>query len=79
MQVIAMKSNEYFPTLVSSCYMRGKTKDYVKNALATLGDYKRYGQISAEEYAKCKNEIASAPHDDAIADIMMRLRKRIYN
>ena len=79
MQVIAMKSNEYFPTLASSCYVRGKTKDYVKNALATLSDYKRYGQISVEEYAKCKSEITSAPHDDAIADIMTRLRKKIYH
>lgn len=79
MPAIAMKSNEYFPTLVSSCYMRGKTKDYEKNALTTLDDYKRYGQISAEEHAKCRKEILSAPHDDAIADIMTNLRKKIYH
>lgn len=58
-------------------FEREKTKAYVSDCLRTIKDYKRHGMISAELYENTKKEIKAAPHDDALADIMMRVRRNI--
>lgn len=51
---------------------------YVLEAIEVLRSYRSYNQISQEEYNSLAKEIKSAPHDDAIANIMTHLRKRVY-
>lgn len=76
--VIAKQPSNFFVCLSTPVFERKKTASCVANALDTLGDYKYYRQVTEEEYKKLRKEIKSAPHDDAIADIMCKLRKRVY-
>lgn len=75
----ACKPNEFFLLLGAREFKRTKSKECVNNALHVIKDYKYWGQITQIEYERIKSEIKSAPHDDAISDIMTKVRKHIYN
>ena len=76
MAVIAQK--DYYAYLCVPEFKRNRTSTCEENALNVLKDYAHWGQITKEDYNNLKKEIKSAPHNDAISDIMTRLRKRIY-
>lgn len=77
--VAAMSLFETDYTLIPNmvCFKRKRTVSYVNDCLLTIKDYKRHGMISTETFESAKTEIKTAPHDDAIADIMMRVRREI--
>lgn len=75
---IAERPKEFYPYLVAPTFKRAKTPNYETNALATLKDYRRYAQITEDEYKDLKKEIKAAPHDDAVANIMSKLRRKVY-
>ena len=57
---------------------RKLTASYIEEACIVIGDYQRWGRLTMQECADFKEKIQSAPHDDAIADIMRRARERVY-
>ena len=73
---IAMQVGEYYPTIFPAKYVRKRTKDYEANAIEVLNAYKDDELISDEVYEQAKREIESAPHDDAISNIMTKVRKK---
>lgn len=73
---IAMRMDEYYPTIFPAKYVRKRTPECEKNALNMLKAYKDYNQISASLYHQAKAEIENAPHDDAISNIMTKVRKK---
>jgi hypothetical protein len=77
--VIAKQTNDFFACLSTPVFERKKTSSCVSNALSTLKDYKYYRQIKEDEYKQLKKEIKSAPNDDAVSNIMTKLRKRVYS
>ena len=79
MSVLAMTIGEYRPTVYRVEYKRTRTSDCEKSAIDVLKSYKYYRQISKDEFEMLKAEIQAAPHDDAISNIMTKLRKRVYN
>ena len=78
MSVLAMKVGEYRPTTYRVEYKRTRTSDCEKSAIDVLKSYKYYRQITKDEFERIKADIKAAPHDDAIANIMSRLRHRVY-
>ncbi len=74
---VAMQSTEFFPMLCAREFKRSRSRDCEKDALDMLASYKKYNQISLEDYEATKREIKAAPHDDAISNIMTKVRKRI--
>ena len=78
MSVIAMRPSEYRPTAYKVERKRTRTSDCEKSAIDVLKSYKYYRQITKDEFARIQAEIQAAPHDDAIANIMSRLRHRVY-
>jgi hypothetical protein len=75
---VAKHPDSYCSFLVAPTFKRTRTPNCETNAIATLKDYRRYAQITEDEFKALKKEIKAAPHDDAIANIMCKLRKRVY-
>jgi hypothetical protein len=69
--------NGFFPLLCPLEFKRSRTAECEGNALDMLEAYRDFGKISQEEYERREKEIKSAPHDDAISDIMTKIRNRI--
>lgn len=74
---IAGKPSEYFAYISTPGFQRKRTYDGERNALDMLKAYKDFNKISKEQYQEIKKEIKNAPHDDAISDIMCKLRHKI--
>ena len=74
----AKNINDYYAYLIPPPVKRNLTAAYVSNARETLKSYRRYGQISENEFKDIRREIETAPHDDAISGIMCKLRHRVY-
>ena len=74
---IAGKPNEYFSYICPPVFQRKQTAECKHNAIGMLKEYKRNGKISMELYNKALNDITKAPHDDAISNIMTRIRHSI--
>ena len=75
---LAKQPASYCSFLVAPTFKRSRTERCEEQALAALKDYKRYAQITEDEYKELKKEIKAAPHDDAISNIMTKLRKKVY-
>lgn len=75
---VAKQPSDYYFYLATPVFKRTRTPNCETNALATLKDYRRYAQITEDEFKALKKEIKAAPHDDAISNIMTKLRKRVY-
>lgn len=75
-RAVAMKSQEYY-TIFPSVFQRTRTKECERDALDMLAAYRDFNKISHAEYDQAKREIITAPHDDAVSNIMTKLRKRI--
>lgn len=73
---IAMRVDEYYPAIFPAKYIRKRTTECECNALSMLKAYRDFNQISGEIYAQAEREIKSAPHDDAISNIMTKVRKK---
>ena len=76
---IANHPMEFYPYLKPPVFKRTRTKACETDAISVICAYKRYGQITEDECKALTKEIKTAPHDDAISNIMTRLRKRIYD
>lgn len=57
---------------------RTLSDEYVHDALVALKDYKHWGIINRAEYCSLKSQIKRAESDDAVANIMTRLRHKVY-
>lgn len=75
---IATQMKDFFPAIYPRELKRNKTPGCVSNAINVINDYCYYRQISKEEGQLLKREIKAAPHDDAVSNIMTKLRLRIY-
>ena len=73
---IAYNFGNFIP-LCPKEFKRNRTVECERYALDMLAAYKDFGRISYAEYRQKEKEIKSAPHDDAISNIMTRLRKKI--
>lgn len=73
---IAMRVGEYYPAIFPAKYVRKRTADYEANAIEVLNAYKDDNLISEEVYEQAEREIKLAPHDDAISNIMTKVRKK---
>ena len=73
---IAMRQEEYFPILCPTEFHRKKTAECKRDALGMLKAYHKNSMISDADYNDTKKEIEAAPHDDAISNIMTKVRKR---
>ena len=74
---IAQTVSEYYPIFSNKKIVRKRTTDYVNDALDMLDAYLEDKLISLETYSNATREINDAPHDDAIADIVMNIRRKI--
>lgn len=72
---IAQTVSEYYPIISSKKIVRKRTVDYANDALDMLKFYHEKKLISDDTYKKARKEINSAPHDDAVSDIMMNIRR----
>ena len=72
---IAMRVEEYCPIFPAK-YIRSRTSEHESYALDMLKAYRDFKQISDELYVQAEREIKAAPHDDAISDIMTKVRKK---
>ena len=59
-------------------YKRKLSESYIAQAIDVLRSYRQYNQITQDEYSSLAKQIKNAPHDDAISNIMTRLRNRVY-
>lgn len=75
---VAMSTQDYYP-IFPTVFKRTRTKECEDDALDMLEAYRDFYHISQEEYDQTKREIISAPHNDAISNIMTHLRKRVFN
>ena len=74
---IAQTVSEYYPIFSNKKIVRKRTVDCANDALDMLGAYLEHELISLEAYNNAVREINNAPHDDAIADILMNIRRKI--
>lgn len=58
-------------------FQRKRTLECENDALDMLEAYLDFNKITPEQYKIAKNDILIAPHDDAISDIMCKIRHRI--
>lgn len=75
MATIAAKVEEFF-VICPKELKRHVSTECVNNAKGMLKAYLDYNMISKTDYESVLREIASAPHDDAISNIMTKVRKR---
>ena len=73
---IAMRMDEYYPTIFPKVYERKLTAEHKGYALDTLYDYNYNEMITDEMYEQAKTEIENAQHDDEISNIMTKVRKK---
>ena len=74
---IAGRPEEYFAYIHTPVFQRKRTAECEKDALDMLEAYRDFNKISEEQYCIAESKILEAPHDDAISDIMCRLRHKI--
>lgn len=74
---IAGKTSEYFAYISQPVFKRKRTTECERDALDMLEAYRDFNKISEEQYKITESKILDAPHDDAISDIMCRLRHKI--
>ena len=75
MATIAARVEEFF-VICPKELKRHVSAECRNNAKGMLSAYLKYNMISQAEYDSALREIKSAPHDDAISDIMTKVRKR---
>lgn len=75
MDVIAVKPNEYY-CLCPPVFKRKRTEGCIRDALDMLESYMDFRMIDEKDYKEAKREIQKAPHDDAISNIMTKVRKK---
>lgn len=69
--------NEFYIYINTPVFQRKRTSACEKDALDMLKVYKKFKKVSEAEYETTRESILNAPHDDAISNIMCRLRHRI--
>lgn len=74
MATIAARVEQFFPVCPKE-FKRYISKECKCNAKDMLKSYLDNKMISKAEYDTALMEIESAPHDDAISDIMTKVRK----
>ena len=74
---IAGKPGEYFAYISPPIFQRKRTAECERDALDMLEAYRDFNKISEELYQIKESEILAAPHDDAISDIMCKIRHKI--
>lgn len=77
MTAIAKTTDEYFTCIYPPVFQRKLSTECKHNALGMLKAYKDGSKISEEQYRITESKILEAPHDDAISDIMCKLRHKI--
>lgn len=77
MATIAKTQREYYGYVCPPMFQRKWTAECEKYALDMLNVYLNCMQITKEEFEIAKHEIQVAPHDDAISDIMTKIRHKI--
>ena len=77
MAAIERQTNEYFSYICSPIFQRKRTAECEKDAMDMLEAYLDFRKITKEEFNIAKHEIQVAPHDDAISDIMCKIRHKI--
>ena len=75
--VIARQTGEFYSLFTTPTFVRKRTLECENYAIDTLDAYLKYDFITPEEYRIAKNEILVAPHDDAISNIMTKIRHKI--
>lgn len=60
-------------------FVHTKSEQNITEVLKCLADYKYYRMITETEYAKLVKQVENAESDDAVANIMTRLRHKIFN
>lgn len=75
MATIAANVERFFPVCPKEL-KRYVSAECRNNAKGMLAAYLKHEMISQTEYDTALREIKSAPHDDAISDIMTKVRKR---
>lgn len=74
---IAGKPCEYFTYITPPVFQRKRTAECERDALDMLEAYRDFNKITEEQYCITEREILDAPHDDAISDIMCKIRHKI--
>ena len=77
MQATIKLPQEYYMYICPPEFKRKRTKECERDALNMLKSYKRNGMISQSQYEVARERIETAPHDDAISNIMTRVRHKI--
>ena len=77
MATIAKNSREYYGFVCPPIFQRKRTYECECDALNMLEAYRDFNKITQEEYKIARNEILVAPHDDAISDILCKIRHRV--
>lgn len=77
MTAIAKSTNDYFSYICPPIFQRKRTYECERDALDMLEAYRDFNKISEEQYKITESKILEAPHDDAISDIMCKLRHKI--
>ena len=77
MATIAKQISGFYGGLYPQVFQRKRTLECENDALDMLEAYLDFNKITPEQYKIARNDILIAPHDDAISDIMTRIRHRI--
>ena len=77
MATIAKEMKEYYSFICPPNFQRKRTAQCENDALDMLDAYRSFNMITEEQYQIAEHEIHIAPHDDAISDIMCKLRLKI--
>lgn len=75
MATIAARVEEFFPVCPKD-FKRSKSAECKRYATEMLDVYLDNNMISEAVYDAALNAIENAPHDDAISNIMTKVRKR---
>ena len=77
MATIAKQMGGFYGGLCPKMFQRKRTQECENDALDMLEAYLDFSKITQEQYKIARNDILIAPHDDAISDIMTRIRHKI--
>ena len=78
MAVIAKQMNGFYGgSVCPPIFQRKRTLECENDALNMLEAYRDFNKITQEQYQIAMHDIQIAPHDDAISDIMTKIRHRI--
>lgn len=75
--VIARQTGEFYSLFSTPSFIRKRTLECANYAFDTLDSYLENNLITPEQHCIAKNEILVAPHDDAISNIMTKIRHKI--